>query len=269
MVHCTTEYAKKYIQFHDKVSKQHLPTRKNLYKWSLSDSPSCSFCLYPETLQQVVSSCKSYLEDERYTWRHNYVLLHIANSLSSLQRCRLFVDLPSFPSPLLITGDSLRPDLALISPDNTLYILELTEGFETNIEVNNKRKAIKYDPLIQDLRSQYRTITFINLSMSTLGIYEASSDTILNMMNDLGIAKSVQISIIKKIMNIAVRSTYYIFCRRNKTWTDPAWLHFALIYNIFLILFLLFADQLIISFYTSILFLNSFSRPSQLYIAHA
>ena len=122
--------------------------------------------------------------------------------------------------------DSLRPDLALISPDNTLYILELTVGFETNIEVNNKRKAIKYGPLIQDLRSQYRTITFINLSMSALGIYEASSDTILNMMNDLGIAKSVQISIIKKIMNIAVRSTYYIFCRRNKTWTDPALLHF-------------------------------------------
>ena len=99
-------------------------------------------------------------------------------------------------------------------------------GFEIDIEVNNKHKAIKYDPLIQNLRSQYRTITFVNLSMSALGIYEASSYTILNMMNDLGIAKSVQISIIKKIMNIAVRSTYYIFYRRNKTWTDPALLHF-------------------------------------------
>ena len=217
---------KNIFSFMIKYLNNTLPTRKNLYKWSLSDSPSCSFCLHPETLQHVVSSCKSYLEDGRYTWRHNSVLLHIANSFSSLQRCRLFVDLPSFPSPSLITGDSLRPDLALISPDNTLYILELTVGFETNIEVNNKRKAIKYGPLIQDLRSQYRTITFINLSMSALGIYEASSDTILNMMNDLGIAKSVQISIIKKIMNIAVRSTYYIFCRRNKAWTDPALLHF-------------------------------------------
>ena len=217
---------KNIFNFMIKYLNNTLPTRKNLYKWSLSDSPSCSFCLHPETLQHVVSSCKSYLEDGRYTWRHNSVLLHIANSFSSLQRCRLFVDLPSFPSPSLITGDSLRPDLALISPDNILYILELTVGFETNIEVNNKRKAIKYGPLIQDLRSQYCTITFINLSMSALGIYEASSDTILNMMNDLGIAKSVQISIIKKIMNIAMRSTYYIFCRRNKTWTDPALLHF-------------------------------------------
>ena len=217
---------KNIFNFMIKYLNNTLPTRKNLYKWSLSDSTSYLFCLHPETLQHVVSSCKSYLENGRYTWRHNSVLLHIANSFSSLQRCRLFVDLPSFPSPSLITGDSLRPDLPLISHDNTLYILELTVGFQTNIEVNNKRKAMKYDPLIQDLRSQYRISTFINLSMSALGIHEASSDTILTMMNDLGIEKSVQKSLIKKIMNIAMRSTYYIFCRRNKTWTDPALLNF-------------------------------------------
>ena len=78
-------------------------------------------------------------------------------------------------------------------------------GFETNIELNSKRKAMKYDPLIQDLRSQYRAINFINLSMSALGIYEASSDTISTMMKDLGIDSSVQKSIIKKIISIAVR----------------------------------------------------------------
>jgi len=53
--------------------------------------------------------------------------------------------------------------------------------------------------------------------MSALGIIEASSDTILTMMKDLGIENSVQKSIVKKIMNIAVGSTYYTFCRRNKT----------------------------------------------------
>jgi len=26
---------------------------------------------------------------------------------------------------------------------------------------------------------------------------------------------------IKKITNIAIRTSYYIFCRRNKEWTDP------------------------------------------------
>ena len=98
-----------------------LPTKKNLRKWSLSDSPSCSFCLSRDALQHV-SSCNSYLADGRCTWRHNSVLLFLARSFSSLQNCSLYAELPFFSSPSLISGDSLRPDLALISPDNTLYL---------------------------------------------------------------------------------------------------------------------------------------------------
>ena len=76
---------KNIFNFMIKYVNNTLATRKNLFKWSLSDSPSCSFCLHPETLQHVVSSCRSYLEDGRYTWRHNSVLLFIAKSFSSIQ----------------------------------------------------------------------------------------------------------------------------------------------------------------------------------------
>ena len=31
----------------------------------------------------------------------------------------------------------------------------------------------------------------------------------------------IQRRFLSKIMNIAIRSTYFIFCRRNKDWTDP------------------------------------------------
>ena len=132
---------KNIFNFMIKYLNNTLPTRKNLYKWSLSDSPSCSFCLHPETLQHVVSSCNTYLADGRYTWRHNSVLLFLARSFSSLKHCLLYADLPCFSSPSLVTGDSLRPDLVLISPDNTLYLLELTVGFETNLESNSNRKS--------------------------------------------------------------------------------------------------------------------------------
>ena len=37
----------------------------------------------------------------------------------------------------------------------------------------------------------------------------------LDMMNDIGIDKKQQLYIIKKMMNIAIRATYYIFCYRN------------------------------------------------------
>ena len=145
-----------------------LPTRENLHKWPRSDSASGSFCLHPETLQHVVLSCHSYLVDGRYTWYHNSLLLFLARSFYYLQNCMLYADLPFFPSPSLVIGDSLRPDLALISPDNILYLLELTVGFEPNIESKSNRKAAKYQPLLHDLHSNYRSIYFINLSMSAL-----------------------------------------------------------------------------------------------------
>ena len=48
------------------------------------------------------------------------------NKTSTKTDCLVYADLHSFPSPSLITGGSLRPDLALISPDKSLYALEFT-----------------------------------------------------------------------------------------------------------------------------------------------
>ena len=122
------------FNFFIKYLNNTLPTRKNLCKWSISQSSACSFCLQSETLQHVVSSCNWYLENGRYTWRHNSVLLFLANTFSSLNQISVYADLPSFVSPSLITGDSLRPDLLLLTGKKVLYILELTLGFETNIQ---------------------------------------------------------------------------------------------------------------------------------------
>ena len=126
-----------------------LATRKNLLLWKLSQTSDCSFCLLPESLLHVVAGCKVYLEEGRYTWRHNSVLNFVASSLQCIKRATLFVDLPSFPSPSVITGDSLRPDLLLETADKILYILELTIGFETNIKCNAERKEAKYSTLVK------------------------------------------------------------------------------------------------------------------------
>ena len=51
---------------------------------------------------------------------------------------------------------------------------------------------------------------------------------IIHMMIDFGIDKKQQLYIIKKMINIAIRATYYnyIFCRRNKNWNSPDLLQF-------------------------------------------
>ena len=86
----------------------------------------------------------------------------------------LFVDLPSFPSPSVIAGDTLRPEPFLETADNILYILELTIGFEINVKCNAERKEAKFSTLVKYLIKYYQDVKFINLSLSCQGIYDQS-----------------------------------------------------------------------------------------------
>ncbi|CAB4039375.1 Hypothetical predicted protein, partial [Paramuricea clavata] len=73
----------------------------------------------------------------------------------SAERSKLYVDLPGFITPSVITGDQLRPNLLLAIENKVLYVLELTVGFETNLTSNSDRKHKKYLLLISDQGSNY------------------------------------------------------------------------------------------------------------------
>ena len=72
----------------------------------------------------------------------------------------------------------------------------------------------------------YRCVKFVNLSMSSLGVFLDECSTFLDIMNDIGIDKKQQLYIIKKMINIAIRATYYIFCCRNRNWDSPDLMQF-------------------------------------------
>ena len=198
-----------------------LANRTNLHKWKLSSSPDCSFCLKPESLLHIVAGCKSYLEDGRYTWRHNSALHFIASTLQCIKNSTMYADLPGFLSPCIVTGDHLRPDMLISTDSASIYIIELTVGFETNINLNAERKKDKYMQLTCDISSKYRSVNFINLSISSLGIFGKSFNSFIAMCNDLNIEKKTLNYALRKITAIIIRSTYYIFCMRNKPWTNP------------------------------------------------
>ena len=92
-------------------------------------------------------------------------------------------------------------------------LLELTVSFESNIKINSDRTATKYHPLIIHLQSSYSTVAFVNLSMSTLGIYGTSAESFLSMLTDLQFDEKAEKNALLKSMNIAARCTYHIFCR--------------------------------------------------------
>ena len=130
------------------------------------------------------------------------------------------------------TGNAFRPDLLLlIAKDNVLYILQLTIGFETNIQVNSEIKASKYHHLQQTLLPNYKQIKFINLSLGALGTIRSSSESFVALLNlvvfgkicpsaiscasilkSLGLGDKLHKHILSNLINITNRGTYYIFC---------------------------------------------------------
>ncbi len=136
------------------------------------------------------------------TIRHDSVLNFIANILQPMNFNNLYVDLPGFLNPSIVTGDKYRPDLLLTTKDNCLYILELTVGYETNLRNNIKRKQEKYTDVIKEQKKHFKSVEFIN--------------AFLKMLNRLDVSETQTKYYIKKIINICIRSTYYIFCCATK-----------------------------------------------------
>ena len=76
------------------------------------------------------------------------------------------------------------------------------------------------------LSLSYSKVQFVNLSMSAIGAMGSSGNSLLSLLNDLHFDKTIQKRIIMKTMSISLRSSYCIFCRRNKPWTKPELLLF-------------------------------------------
>ena len=142
-------------------------------------------------------------------------------TFQSVRDSIIYVDLPGFISPSAITGDDLRPDLLLVLPNKSLYILELTVGSESNIRKNSHRKHKKYHDLVRQQEHLFSEVKYINLSISTLGVIDQLSLGFLYRLKDLNYNSSTRNYILRKITTVAIRTTYYIFYRRNKDWNNP------------------------------------------------
>ena len=104
------------------------------------------------------------------------------------------------------------------------------------------RKKEKYLNLINEMSRNYRCVRFVNLSMSSLGVFSDECSTFLDIMNDIGIDKKQHLYITKKMINIAIRATYYIFCCRNRNWDSPDLMQF-LFFCFCLFFFLIIQSQ--------------------------
>ena len=181
-------------------------------------------------MNHIVAGYKTYLNEKRYDWRHDSVLTFIAKILSSVSNYYIYADLIGFDSPSFVTDTENRPDciLRLIGEHDSreLYIIELTVGFETNLQKNALRKEAKYSMLLSQFRQKFDEMLFVNLSLSALGFYDSSCSSFADMLKHLKFTEEKRTFMLKRIAEICICTTYYIFCRRNKPWTEPALMGF-------------------------------------------
>ena len=78
--------------------------------------------------------------------------------------------------PSVITGVENRPDFIVTQNKSTIFVLELTVVFETNVDLNMKRKANKYKEMLKSLENKLEKANFVNFSMGALGIVRAHTN---------------------------------------------------------------------------------------------
>ena len=72
--------------------------------------------------------------------------------------------------------------------------------------------------------------------MSALDALDSFYHALMELLKELDFPEKLHSRLISKIMNIAIRCTYCIFCRRNNDWSNPSLMDFKTFYPIFSIL---------------------------------
>ena len=197
-----------------------LPNKSNLHRWRLADNNQCILCQNMQTQLHVLSNCSKCLN--RYTWRHdsviNSILLQISKSVKSTMK--IYCDCNSLPySNTSEIFANQRPDIAIVD-GSKIVVIELTVCFEKNTSKSREYKVNRYGNLKSQLLIPSSKIEIIFLEITTLGfISKQSYQQFAKYLKSIDVHNSDHL--IYKCMETVIRSSYYIFCRRNKCWTYP------------------------------------------------
>ena len=106
-----------------------------------------------------------------------------------------------------------RPDVVIEIRDE-IIVIELTCPFELNA-----RKSREYKKEIQgELLTPKSRFSLILLEVTSLGFVTENVKLFRNLLKTIEINETYMIG---KMQEVAIRSSYYIYCRRNKVWNEP------------------------------------------------
>jgi len=209
-----------------------LPSNFTSHLWGKTDDPTCPLCKSPpstsflQTTQHILAGCKLCLEQGRYTWRHDSIVLSIATWLQKLIDQHWFPDgfqllfdqtyIPdkqyTFPPHILVT--SQRPDILLFN--NTLklcLLIELTAGSEEKMHERHEEKEFRYTQMKMQIAENGWTALGYSIEVCARGFTSRYLKTLLHL---LRIPNDLIQSIIIALTRLAVNCSYFIYLQRNK-----------------------------------------------------
>ena len=204
-----------------------LSNNSNLKRWNIRDSPSCDLCNKIQTQLHVFSYCEVSLQQKRYTWRHDLIMNTLLHHLrrAATEDIEIFAD--CVDCGLKCTSnlfETLKPDI-VIRCKREFYVIELTVPCETNSKIARKRKQYKYRDLRSQLLVPCEKFKVLTLEITTLGFVTKNIRQFRRLCRSLNLQEN---RIITKCMEVALRATFYIFCKRNSiNWTRPEQLKFC------------------------------------------
>ena len=206
-----------------------LPTASNLKQWGKRTSNKCHFCDGVETTQHILNGCKTFLDEGRYTWRHDNILHYLYAILKDedIEDIEVYADLPNkqapgggtIPPDVVVTAE--RPDLVIVNKSTKeVQIYELTVPFDNRIQAAHELKIEKYSPLCTDI-FQAGWICHLNaIEIGSRGlITKQNKADIRGLIKPL--KKQKPRHILANLSKLAVLGSYKLFLSRKEKWTNP------------------------------------------------
>jgi len=207
-----------------------LPTLSNLKQWGKSSSDKCPHCAQKETTFHILNGCKIFLDQGRYTWRHD-CLVNYLYKIAKNSDFEVYADLKgkntsggTIPADILVTAE--RPDLVLINrSEKLIYMYELTVPYETRLDKAHNLKSEKYDSLGTDLVNLGWRVIYYPFEVGSRGLIPQSTKDSLYKLLKLtqeDITPKTLYSLSSKLITVC---SYKLFiARRDTEWSSPEYL---------------------------------------------
>ena len=221
------------MAFAARLSTNSLASPDNLKRWGKRKMGTCPLCLSPNaTLAHITNMCNVALNQGRFTWRHDSVLLHITTTVKSLAThgTEIFSDLPNFqvngttiPADVLVSaGAGSKPDIVILNREKrTIALLELTCSLPGSADKAHKRKVNTYTQLAIDLEEKGYQVFLVPFEVLSSGhITNMCKISIQNTLKQFNI--KVKNSLFVDLAKIALLCTMSVFyAYHEKEWVSP------------------------------------------------